>query len=191
MIDYKKNWKKRIKYIILGIISFYFGHIPIHLIFEIISLPVDHMTWATFGFNFVRFGMLAMFLYMAFIYVKPSFFPQQKKYRKISILIIILIPTFSILLPSGYVIPQWESGYCTITSYQVSGEGTLQLGGGTSSGVSSESHCIENCRNIYDINSKDKENSCEFTGMYGKTHWIKSSSEILDVTDKIRYGGVK
>ena len=103
----------------------------------------------------------------------------------------VLIPIFAILLPSGYVIPQLESGYCTITSYHVSDEGMLQRGGSTSSGVSSESHCIENCRNANEINSNDRENSCEFTGMYGKTYWIKSSSEILDVTDKIRYERVK
>jgi hypothetical protein len=36
MINYKENWKKRLTYVLFGIIVFYFGVIPIHIISQII-----------------------------------------------------------------------------------------------------------------------------------------------------------
>ena len=190
MIDYKTNWKKRLTYIGLGIISFYFGFIPIHIIFQIIFPGATHMMWASYGFNFVRFAMLVVFLYIAFIRVKPSFFPQQKKIRKWIIVTMVLIPTLAILLPSGYIIPQWESGHCSITSNIMSKDGIEQKGSSTSFGPSTEADCIKSCKDASNI-SYDRGNSCEFTGTYGKTHWQKTSMDFADVNEKIRFGGVK
>jgi len=190
MIDYKENWKKRLIYVLFGVISFYFGFIPIHIISQIIFPANSAMMWVTFGFSFLRFAMLGIFLYMAFVHVKPSFIPKQKRYRRLIILTILLIPTLAILLPSGYVISQWESGYCTISSGIVTRDGIEHKGSTTSFGASSESECIANCKDISNVRS-DRGNSCEFSGTYGKTHWQKTSMDFIDVNEKIRFGGVK
>jgi len=190
MIDYKTNWKKRLVYVLFGIIGFYFGFIPIHIMLQII-FPADLTAmWATFGFSFLRFVILGVFLFMAFVYVKPSFIPKQKKYRRLIILTILLIPTLAIILPSGYIIPQWESGYCTISSGIMIKDGIAHKGSTTSYGASSESECIEICKNISNISS-DRGNSCEFAGTYGKTHWQKTSMDFIDVNENIRFGGIK
>lgn len=190
MINYKENWKKRLTYVLFGIVCFYFGFIPIHIMFQIIFPGDFTMMWATFGFSFLRFAMLGIFLYVAFVHVKPSFIPKQKRYQRIIVLVLLIIPTFAILLPSGYIIPQWESGYCTISSDIMTVDGVEHKGSGTSFSASSESECIESCKAISNVSS-DRGNSCEFTGTYGKTHWQKTSMDFIDVDEKIRFGGVK
>ncbi|QLH05943.1 hypothetical protein [Nitrosopumilus ureiphilus] len=190
MIDYKENWKKRLTYVLFGIISFYFGFIPIHIILQIIFPANSAVMWVTFGFSFLRFAMLGIFLYMAFVHVKPSFIPKQKRYRRLIILILLLIPILTILLPSGYIVPQWESGFFIVSSGIMTKDGIEHKGSTTSFGASSESDCIESCKNISNVSS-DRGNSCEFTGMYGKTHWQKTSRDFIDVNERIHFGGVK
>jgi len=67
-----------------------------------------------------------LFLYFALVYVKPSFVPQQGKYRKIVLIIIFLIATLTLALPSGYVIPQIEQDGCITKSGNYNDDGDFR-----------------------------------------------------------------
>lgn len=107
-------------------------------------------------------------LYVALIVVKPSLFPKSKKYKRLVILMVILIPTTVIALQSGYMIPELEQGLC-ITRSGTANEEDNFIGSG-SQGISTESQCNASC----EFNSKTSmgdDKLCEFHGVYGKTDW--------------------
>ena len=177
MIDYAKNLRKRIIYIIIGIAVSYFSIIPLGLLyhqFSYTSLPNPVSSY--FFFNSMRIGIMMLFLYFALVRVKPSFVPQREKYRKLIILSILIIITLTIALPSGYVIPQLEQGGCITKSGSYDEEG--RFSGSSSQGVTTESECIDNCIFSGKFNTRE-EKFCEFEGMFGKTHWEKTPDEII------------
>ncbi|QMU55178.1 MAG: hypothetical protein GKS07_09975 [Nitrosopumilus sp.] len=122
-----------------------------------------------FIYNLIKFGTVSAILYVALIVVKPSLFPKSKKYKRLIILIVILIPTTVIALQSGYVIPELEQGLCITRSGTANEDGNV-IGSG-SQGISTESECNADC----EFNSKTSmgdDKLCEFHGVYGKTDWI-------------------
>ena len=176
MTDYVENLRKRIIYIIIGIVVSYFSIIPLGLLHSQFSYtPLPDPVSSYFFFNSVRIGIMVFFLYFALVHIKPSFIPQQKKYRKLIILSILVIFTLSIALPSGYLIPQLEQGGCITKSGSYNEKGNF--GGTSSQGVTTESECIDNCIFTGKFNTRE-EKFCEFKGIFGKTHWEKTPDEI-------------
>ncbi|MGY5148791.1 MAG: hypothetical protein ACW9W3_01875 [Candidatus Nitrosopumilus sp. bin_68KS] len=175
MIDYKKNIRKRIIYIIIGIAVSYVSIIPLTLIFSLLQfreLP-DPIT-SYFFYNGIRIGIVILFFYFAFIVVKPSLVPQLGKYKRLIMFTILLIVTLTILFPSGYLIPQLEQGACITKSGSYNEEG--HFSGSSSQGMSNESDCVESCIFSGKLNTRG-EKLCEFKGMFGKTHWVKTPDE--------------
>ena len=175
MIDYKTNLRKRIIYIITGIAVSYLGVIPLGLIFPQLRLGGLHDPITTYLFyESFRIGIMILFLYLAFVRVKPSFVPTQKRYRKLIVFVILLIATLTVLLPSGYVIPQLEYGACITKSGSYNEDG--KFSGSSSQGMSNESDCVDSCIFSGKFNTRE-DKFCEFKGMYGKTNWMKNPDD--------------
>ncbi|MCV0391982.1 MAG: hypothetical protein K5790_01670 [Nitrosopumilus sp.] len=170
-----ENLRKRIILVILGIITSYFGIIPLGIFYHMLvpsSLPDPLSSY--FFFNSMRIGIMVLFLYFALVYVKPSLVPKQEKYKKLVLLVISVIVILVILLPSGYVIPQLEQGGCTTKSGNYNDDGDFR--GSSSQGVTTESECIDNCIFSGKFNTRE-EKFCEFHGMFGKTHWMRTPGD--------------
>lgn len=171
-----ENLHKRIIFVIMGIIVSYFGIIPLGLLYHQLSYtPLPNPVSSYFFFNGMRIGIMVLFLYFALVYIKPSLIPQQKKYRKLIILSIVIIATLTVALPSGYVIPQLEQGGCITKSGSY--DETGRFSGSSSQGVTTESGCIDNCIFSDKFNTRE-EKFCEFNGVFGKTNWEKTPDEI-------------
>jgi len=118
---------------------------------------------------------MVLFLYLALVFVKPSFVPQQRKYQKIVVLSILTITTLTIALPSGYVIPQLEQGACITKSGSYDEKGEFR--GSSSQGISTESECVDSCIFSGKFNTRE-EKFCEFEGIFAKTHWETSPEDV-------------
>ena len=173
---YLENSRKRIVFVIVGIVVSYLGVVPLGILyhqFSSASLPDPISSY--FFFNSVRIGIMVLFLYLALVYVKPSFVPQQRKYQKLVIFSILAIAIMFVAFPSGYVVPQLEQGACITKSGSYDEKG--RFGGSSSQGITTESECIENCIFSGKFNTRE-EKFCEFEGIFGKTHWKTNPDEI-------------
>ncbi|MCV0409644.1 hypothetical protein [Nitrosopumilus sp.] len=170
-----ENLRKRIIIVILGIIASYFGIIPLGLLYHKLSYaPLPDPVSSYFFFNSVRIGIMVLSLYLALVHVKPSLVPQQEKYRKFVLISILIIVTLTVSLPSGYVIPQLEQGGCITKSGSYNDGGNFS--GSSSQGITTESECAYNCIFSGKFNTQE-EKFCEFTGIFGKTHWMRSPDD--------------
>jgi len=165
-----RNLRKRILIAIGANAAYYLINLPYLLINGFFNQPtLQNDLPDYFIYNVIKFGTVTAILYVAFIMVKPSLFPKSKKYKRLVILIIILVPTSVIALQSGYVIPQLEQGLCITHSGTANEDGNFI--GSRSQGISTESECNASC----EFNSKTsmgEDKLCEFHGVYGKTDWI-------------------
>ncbi|QLH06614.1 hypothetical protein [Nitrosopumilus ureiphilus] len=76
MIDFKTNLRKRIIYIIIGIVVSYLGVIPLSLLFyQLQSRELSDPVATYLFYESFRIGIMILFLYFAFVHVKPSFIP--------------------------------------------------------------------------------------------------------------------
>jgi cytochrome bd-type quinol oxidase subunit 1 len=112
MTDYRHNLRKRILIAIGAIAAYYLINLPYILIngfFDQPTLQNDLPDY--FIYNVIKFGTVSAVLYIALIVVKPSLFPKSTKYKRLIILIVILIPTSVIALQSGYIISELEKDF--------------------------------------------------------------------------------
>ena len=170
MTDYRHNLRKRILIVIGAITAYYLINLPYLLINGFFNQPtLQNDLPDYFIYNVIKFGTVTAILYVALIVVKPSLFPKSKKYKRLVILTVILIPTFVITLQSGYIVSELEQGLCITHSGTSNEDGNFI--GGRSQGISTESECNASC----EFNSKTsmgEDKLCEFHGVYGKTDWI-------------------
>ena len=170
MTDYGYNLRKRILIVLGAIAAYYLINLPYLLINGFFNQPtLQNDLPDYFVYNVIKFGTVSAILYVALIVVKPSLFPKSKKYKRLVILTVILIPTSVIALQSGYVIPELEQGLCITHSGTANEDGNFI--GSRSQGISTESECNASC----EFNSKTsmgEDKLCEFHGVYGKTDWI-------------------
>lgn len=170
LIDYWYNLRKRILIVLGAIAAYYLINLSYLLINGLINQPtLQNDIPDYFIYNGIKFGVIASILYVALIVVKPSLFPKSPKYKQLIILIVILIPTSTIAIQSGYIIPELEQGLCITHSGTANEDGDFM--GSRSQGISAESECTASC----EFNSKTatrEDKLCEFHGLYGKTDWI-------------------
>ena len=170
MTDYGHNLHKRFLIVLGAIATYYLINLPYLLINGFFNQPtLQNDLPAYFVYNVIKFGTVSAILYVALIVVKPSLFPKSKKYKRLVILTVIMIPISVIILQSGYVIPELEQGLC-ITRSGTTNEDDNFIGS-RSQGISTESECNASC----EFNSKTsmgEDKLCEFHGVYGKTDWI-------------------
>lgn len=172
---YLENLRKRIILVILGIVASYFGIIPLGILYHmLVSSPLPDPVSSYFFFNGIRIGIMVLFLYLALVHTKTSLVPKQEKYKKLVLLAIFVIITFTVALPSGYVIPQLEQGGCITKSGNYDENGNF--GGSSSQGVTTETECDDNCIFSGKFNTRE-EKFCEFKGIFGKTHWMRTPND--------------
>lgn len=174
MTDYRHNLRKRISIVIGAIAAYYLINLPYLLINGLINQPtLQNDIPDYFIYNGIKFGIVVAILYVAFIVVKPSLFPKSIRHKQLVILIVMLVPTSTIALQSGYIKPELEQGLCLTHSGTANEDGTFI--GGRSQGISTESECNASC----EFNNKTatrEDKLCEFHGLYGKTDWIIDSN---------------
>lgn len=177
-----ENLRKRIIFVIIGIAGYYLVPVPISLLFNIF-FHGELLTsiWAFYIFKGAAIFFLVGFLYIAFVKVKPSLMPHQKKFKQMLIVGILAITILSVVIPSGLIVDDWKQGQCLIKSGTINENGVIY--GTTSSGVGSEEECIQNCKFSGRV-SMNEDKSCEFNGLFGITHWIKTPKDFEDVEDK-------
>ena len=169
-IDYGHNLHKRILIAIGANVAYYLINLPYLLINGFFNQPtLQNDLPDYFIYNVIKFGTVSTILYVALIVVKPSLFPKSTKYKRLVILIVMLVPTSVIALQSGYIIPELEQGLCITHSGTANEDGNFI--GSRSQGIFTESECNASC----EFNSKTsmgEDKLCEFHGVYGKTDWI-------------------
>ena len=180
-----ENLRKRIIFVIIGIAGYYLVPVPFGILINIF-FHGELLTslWTFYIFKGTAIFFLVGFLYIAFVKVKPSLMPQQKKYRQMIIVGISTITIISILIPSGLIIDDWKQGQCLIKSGSINEK--ERFSGTTSSGVGSELECKQNCKFSGRV-SMDEDKSCEFNGLFGSGHWVKTPEDFADVEDKISW----
>ena len=178
-----ENLRKRIFFVIVGIIGYYTIVIPtglfLHMFFR-----TETTTSLLFYYIFqiITISFLVGCLYLAFVKVKPSLIPDNKKYRQLIIVGILIIAVISIMIPSGLIVDDWRQGQCIIQSgIIVDGE---IAGGSTSYSVNSEESCKQHCEFSGRI-STDQSKSCEFKGIFGVKNWKKTPEDFADIENKI------
>jgi hypothetical protein len=183
MIDYKENLRKRIIFVIIGIVSYYLVPAPLSILFSSVSYGETFSSfWFFYVYKGIAISFLIGFLYVALVQVKPSLIPKKTKYRQMIIASIITITILSIMIPSGLIVNDWRQGQCLIKSGTLNENGMLS--GSTSSGVGSELECIQHCKFSGRV-SMNEGKTCEFNGLFGSAHWIKTPKDLADVEDKI------
>ena len=172
---YLENLPKRIIFVILGVVVSYFGIIPLGMAYHMFTSFSDtDPVMSYFFFNGVRIGIFVLFLYLALVRTKPSFIPQQEKYRKLALLGIFVIVVLFVAVPSGYVLPQLEQGACITKSGTFDDDG--DFGGSSSQGIKTESECVDSC--IFTGKFSPQEDKfCEFRGIFGKTQWMQTPDD--------------
>ncbi|QMU55218.1 MAG: hypothetical protein GKS07_10185 [Nitrosopumilus sp.] len=187
MTNYFENLRKRIIWIIIGILCYYFAIIPISLISHV-TLPGIGLSYFS-GFSsyqLVSMGLLFYFVYRALFKVNPSFMPLIKKYKKILLVFVIITSTSTIVLPSGLIVPEWEQGECRISSSMIMQDGTSQ-GSTTSQTMTGISECLDHCRHYDDFNPK-LEKTCQFRGLFDSVPTVMTN-ESTEYDGKIAFDG--
>lgn len=185
MNAYTVNLRKRIIYIIVGVVVSYFNILPLGMLYlQLSHSPLPDPVFSYFFFNGIRIGIMILFLYLALVHTKPSLVPRQKKYQKLALVSIVVVVVVTVALPSGYGIPEWEQGGCITKSGSYDEDG--RFSGSTSQGITTESECIENCIFSGKLNTRE-EKFCEFVGLFGKTHW-ETTPEKIAMGDKPIFG---
>jgi len=140
-----ENLRKRIIFVIIGIAGYYLVPAPIGIMLNIFYHgELLTSIWTFYIFKGTAISFLVGFLYVAFVKVKPSLIPHQKKYRQMIIVGILTITILSILIPSGLIVDDWKQGQCLIKSGTINEK--EKFSGTTSSGVGSELECIQHCK---------------------------------------------
>lgn len=178
-----ENLRKRIIFVIVGIAGYYLVPVPIGILLNIF-FHGEFLTslWTFYIFKGTAISFLVGFLYVAFVRVKPSMIPHQKKYRQMIIVGILTITILSILIPTGLIVDDWKQGQCLIKSGSINEK--ENFAGTISSGIGSELECMQNCKFSGRV-SMNEDKSCEFNGLFGNEHWIKTPEDFADVEDKI------
>ncbi len=186
MTNYFENLRKRVIWIAVGILCYFFAIIPVSLIPHIL-LPVTDMSYFS-GFSLyslVSIGLLFYFVYRALFKVNPSWMPLVRKYKKTMLVFVTIIPTLFIVLPSGLIVPEWEQGQCSISSSMVMQDGTFQ-GSTTSQTMSDISECLDHC--YYDDFNPKLEKTCQFRGLFDSAPTV-ITSESAEYDGKIAFDG--
>lgn len=190
MTNYFENLRKRIIWIAIGILCYYFAAIPISLIPHLLLPGIGISSFSAFGlYSFVSIGLLLYFVYRALFKVNPSLMPLFKKlkiYKKIILSTIIIIPLTTIVISSGLIIPELEYGECAISSSMIMLDGTHQ-GSTTSQSMNNISECLNHCKYYDDFNPK-LEKTCQFRGLFGSDP-IVITNESVDYNNKIKFNG--
>ena len=184
MTNYFENVPKRIIWIVIGILCYYFAIIPISLIPHVLLPGIGLSYFSGFSsYQFVSTGLLLYFVYRALFKVNPSLMPLIKKYKKSVLIFLIMIPTLIMTLYSGLIVPEWEQGECRISSSMVMQDGIFQ-GSTTSQSIAGVSECLDHCKFHDDFNPK-LEKTCQFRGLFDSapTYTTKESTEYnIEVT---------
>jgi len=136
-----ENLRKRIIFIIIGITGYYLSPVPMSILLNIFFHgKVLTSIWTFYVFKVIAISFLVGFLYIAFVKVKPSMVPHQKKYRQMIIVSIVIIASLSVLIPSGLIVNDWKQGQCLITSGPMNDK--ERFAGTVSSSINSESECV-------------------------------------------------
>lgn len=188
MTNYFENLRKRIIWIAIGILCYYFAAIPISLIPHFL-LPGTGMSYFS-GFSLyslVSIGLLLYFVYRALFKVDPSLMPLFKKSKKIIVPCIVAIPILAIILPSGLIIPEWERGECSIssTSYSVNGQ---PMGSTTSQSITGISECLTHCK-APDLHRPESETTCQFRGLFDSDIVVRTPEDFANSEGKIKFNG--
>ena len=187
MTNYFENLRKRVIWIVIGILCYYFAIIPISMIPHVL-LPGTSMSYFS-GFSLyslVSIGLLLYFVYRALFKVNPSFMPLIKKYKKPILVFVIIIFTSTVVLPSGLIIPEWERGQCSVSSAMIMQDGTFQ-GSTTSQTMTGKSECLDHCKYYNDFNPK-LEKTCQFQGLFDSSPTV-ITNESAEYDSKIAFDG--
>ncbi len=187
MTNYFENLRKRVIWIAIGILCYFFAIIPMSLIPHIL-LPGTGMSYFS-GFSLyslVSTGLLLYFVYRALFKVNPSWLPLIKKYKKMMLIFVTIIPISIIVLPSGLIVPEWEQGQCSISSSMVMPDGTFQ-GSTTSQSITGVSECLDHCKYYDDFNPK-LEKTCQFRGLFDSAPTV-ITNESVEYDSKIAFDG--
>ena len=188
MTYYKTNLRKRIILVTVGILCYFFAVIPLSLMPHFLFLGNSMGPFADFSlYRFVSIGLLLYFVYRALFKVDPSLMPLFKKFKKILVPCIVVIPILTIILPSGLVIPEWEQGECLIssTAYSVNGQ---PMGSTTSQSITSVSECLTYCKTP-DLYYPESELICQFRGLFGSDVVARTPEDFANSEDKIKFNG--
>jgi len=188
MSIYKENLRKRIILVIAGILCYFFAVIPLSIIPHVLFLGNSMGHFADFSlYRFVSIGLLLYFVYRALFKVDPSLMPLFKKFKKILVPCIIIIPILTIILPSGLIIPELEQGECSIssTAYTIHGQ---PIGSTTSQSITSISECLTHCKtsNLYNPESGI---TCQFRGLFGSDVIVRTPEDFANSEGKIKFNG--
>ena len=180
-----ENLRKRIILVIIGIAGYYTIPIPIGLfLHSVFRTEVITSFWFYYVFQAATISFLVGFLYLAFVKVQPSLVPQQKKFKHMIIVGILIITILSVMIPTGLIVEDWKQGQCLIKSGRmVDGE---IVSGTTSSGVYSEMVCKQHCEFAGRL-SPNEDKTCEFKGLFGAGSWQKTPEDFADIKDKIGF----
>lgn len=182
MIDFRINLHKRIIVLILGIIGFYFGFIPVSLLVNIVSgqlgiqsieNPGSIQYAHTILFGVIRFAFLFLAIYLAFVKIKPSLIPRSKINRKRLAIGVIVFLFLLLAIPNGFFMGKQIQGQCSFRS--VSDE--QNMASTTSSSIRSESECLEICRGSPSLGAS-YYSECKFKGAFGQSNWTVTPAEL-------------
>jgi len=187
MTNYFENLRKRIIWIAIGILCYYFAIIPLSLIPHFLLPGIGMSYFSGFSlYSFVSIGLLLYFIYRALFKVNPSLTPLVKKYKKILLITTITIFTLMISLHSGMIVPEWEQGECSISSSMIMQDGTFQ-GSTTSQTITGISKCLNHCK-YYDNFNPELEKICQFRGLFGSAP-IVITNESVEYNNEITFDG--
>ncbi len=187
MTNYFENLRKRVIWIAVGILCYYFAVIPISLIPHVLLPGIGLNYFSGFSsYQLVSIGLLSYFVYRALFKVDPTLMPLIKKYKKIMLVSAMIITTLTIILPSGLIVSEWEQGECSISSAMVMQDGTFQ-GSTTSQSISGVSECLDHCKYYDDFNPK-LEKTCQFKGLFDSAPTV-ITDESAEYDSKIAFDG--
>jgi hypothetical protein len=182
-----ENLRKRIIFAIIGIVGYYLSPLPMGILINIFFHgEILTSIWAFYVFKGTAISFLVGFLYIACVKVKPSLIPHQKKYRQMIIVSIVIIASLSVLIPSGLIVNDWKQGQCLITSSPINEK--ERFAGTVSSSINSESECVRHCEFSGRLNMNE-DKFCEFNGLFGSSHWIKTPEDFENIENKISWNG--
>ena len=187
MKNYFENLHKRIIWVAIGILCYYFAIIPVSLIPRLL-LPGNSLSYfSDFSlYSLVSIGLLLYFVYRALFRVSPSLMPPVSKHKKIILVFFVVVSMLSVALPSGLILPEWAQGQCSISSAMIMQDGTFQ-GSTTSQTMSGISECHDHCKYQDELNPK-LEKTCEFRGMFDSAP-IGITNESAEYNHEITFDG--
>lgn len=188
MTNYFENLRKRIIWIAVGVLCYYFAVIPLSLVphFLLPGTAVSYFSGFSL-YSLVSFGLLFYFVYRAVAKVDPPLTPLLRKYKKILLISTVILFTLLIALPSGMIVPDWEQGECIVSSTAYAPDGE-PMGGTTSQSIGGKSDCLSHCKYDNSINHND-DSTCQFRGIFGSEIVFRTSEDFANSDGKIKFNG--